>query len=95
MFTDKKKQPSLRESIQQQGQVLDENWETIKGEANQLMTDLQATYDDLMHAFKEILDRRRERHQKPVVRFVRHYPWIPLVAGAGAVAAFVIAAKSR
>ncbi len=93
MFT-KKKQPGLRESIQQQGEVLDENWETVKVEANQLMTELQETYDDIMHAFKEILDRRRERHQKPVVRFVRHYPWVPLVA-AGAITAFVIAAKSR
>ena len=91
----KKDHQSLRDTIQQQGQVLDENWETVKVEANELITDLQATYDDLMHAFKEILDRRRERHQKPVVRFVRHYPWIPLVAGAGALAAFVIAAKSR
>jgi hypothetical protein len=93
MFT-KTNQPSLRESIQQQGQTLDENWETVKVEANQLMTDLQATYDDLMHAFKEIIDRRRERHQKPAVRFVRHYPWVPLVA-VGAITAFVIAAKSR
>ena len=49
----------------------------------------------IMHAFKEILDRRRERHQKPVVRFVRHYPWVPLVAGVGAITAFVIAARSR
>ncbi len=94
MFTTKKKQPSLRDSIQQQGEVLDENWETIKVEANQLMTDLQASYEDLMHAFKEIIDRRRERHQPPVVRFVKHYPWVPLVA-LGAITAFVIAAKSR
>ena len=94
MFT-KKNQTSLRDSIQQQGQALDENWETVKVEANQLMTDLQETYDDIMHAFKEILDRRRERHQKPVVRFVRHYPWVPLAAGLGAIAAFVIAARSR
>jgi uncharacterized protein YqgV (UPF0045/DUF77 family) len=93
MFT-KKKQPSLRESIQQQGQTLDENWETVKVEANQLITDLQATYDDLMHAFKEIIERRRERPQPPVMRFVRHYPWAPLVA-VGAVTAFVIAARSR
>ncbi len=93
MFTTKK-QPSLRDSIQQQGEVLDENWETIKVEANQLMTDLQASYEDLMHAFKEIIDRRRERHQPPVVRFVKHYPWVPLVA-LGAITAFVIAAKSR
>ncbi len=94
MFTKKDRQ-GLRETIQQQGQVLDENWETFRVEANQLMTELQATYDDMLHAFKEILDRRRERHQKPMVRFVRHYPWVPLVAGAGALAAFVIAAKSR
>ncbi len=93
MFT-KKKQPGLRESIQQQGQALDENWETVKVEANQLMTELQETYDDIMHAFKEILDRRRVRHQKPVVRFVRHYPWVPLAA-VGAVTALVIAAKSK
>jgi gas vesicle protein len=90
----KKKQPSLRESIQQQGQTLDENWETVKSEANQLMTDLQATYDDILRAFKEVLDRRRERHQQPVVRFVRHYPWVPLVT-VGAITALVIAAKSR
>ena len=91
MFT-KKNHPSLRESIQ--GQALDESWETVKVEANQLMTELQETYDDILCAFKEILERRRERHQKPVVRFVRHYPWVPLVA-AGAITAFVIAAKSR
>ena len=94
MFT-KKNQTSLRDSIQLQGQALDENWETVKDEANQLMGELQATYDDIMHAFKEILDRRRERHQKPVVRFVRHNPWIPLVAGLAALAAIVIAARSR
>ncbi len=93
MFTTKK-QPSLRDSIQQQGQVLDENWETVKVEANQLMDDLQATYYDIMLAFKEILERRRERHQKPAVRFIRHYPWVPLVA-VGAITAFVIAAKGR
>jgi hypothetical protein len=93
MFT-KKKEPGLRESIQQQGRALDENWETVRVEANQLVTELQATYDDILRAFKEILDRRRERHQKPVVRFVRHYPWVPLVA-VGAITAFVIAAKSR
>ena len=87
--------PSLRESIQQQGQTLDENWETVKVEANQLMAELQETYDDILHAFKEVLDRRRERRQKPVVRFVRHYPWVPVVAGVGAIMAFVIAAKSR
>ncbi len=91
----KKNQTTLRDSIQQQGQVLDENWETVKVEANQLMDDLQETYDDIMHAFKEILDRRRERHQKPVVRFVRHYPWVPLALGLGAITAFVIAARSR
>ena len=87
--------PSLRESIQQQGQTLDENWETVKVEANQLMAELQETYDDILHAIKEVLDRRRERRQKPVVRFVRHYPWVPVVAGVGAMMAFVIAAKSR
>ena len=94
MFT-KKNHTSLRDSIQEQGQVLDENWESVKVEANQLMTELQETYDDIMHAFKEILDRRRARHQKPVVRFVRHYPWVPVAAGLGAIAAFVIAARSR
>ena len=94
MFT-KKNNTSLRDSIQQQGQVLDENWESVKVEANQLMMELQATYDDILQAFKQVLDRRRERHQKPVVRFVRHYPWVPLIAGAGAIAAFVIAAKAR
>ena len=93
MFT-KKDHSSLRESIQQQGQALDESWETVKVEANQLMTELQETYDDIMRAFKEILERRRARHQKPVVRFVRHYPWVPLAA-VGAITAFVIAAKSR
>ena len=93
MFT-KQKQPSLRESIQQQGEALDESWESLKVEANQLMTELQATYDDMLRAFKEILERRRARRQKRVVTFVRHYPWVPLVA-VGAVAAFVIAAKSR
>jgi gas vesicle protein len=90
----KKDRSSLRESIQQQEQALDESWKTVKVEANQLMTELQETYDDLMHAFKEILDRRRDRHQKPVVRLVRHYPWVPL-AVVGAITAFVIAAKSR
>jgi uncharacterized protein YjbJ (UPF0337 family) len=94
MFT-KKDHQSLRDAIQQEGQVLDENWETIKGEADQVVTELQATYDDLMHALKEILDRRRERHQKPVVRFVRRYPWVPLVASVGALTAFVIVAKAR
>jgi hypothetical protein len=94
MFT-KMKRASLRESVQQSGQTLDENWETVKVEANQLMLELQETYDDIMHAFKEILDRRRERHQAPLVRFVRHYPWVPLVAGIGTLTAFVIAAKSR
>ena len=94
MFT-KKNHTSLRDSIQQQGQALDENWDTVKDEANQLIIELQETYDDIMHAFKEILDRRRERHQKPVVRFVRHYPWVPLVAGLGAIAAVMIATRTR
>lgn len=94
MFT-KENHSSLRDSIQQQGQMLDENWESVKGEATQLMTELQATYDDILQAFKQVIDRRRARHQKPVVRFVRHYPWVPLIAGAGAVAAFVIAARAR
>ena len=91
----KKNHTSLRDSIQQQGQALDESWETVKVEANQLMTDLQGTYDDILHAFKEILDRRRERHQKPVVRFVRHHPWVPLLAGVGTLMALVIATRSR
>ncbi len=95
MFT-KRNQASLRESIQQPGQALDESWETVKVEANQLMLDLQETYDDIMHAFKQILDRRRERHQPPLVRLVRRHPWVPLIAaGLGTLAAFVIAAKSR
>ena len=94
MFT-KKNQTTLRDSIQQQGQVLDENWENVKTEANQLMLDLQETYDDIMRAFKEIIDRRRERHQKPVVRFVRHYPWVPLALALGAITALVIATRSR
>ncbi len=94
MFT-KKNPTSLRENIQQSGQALDESWETVKIEANQLMTELQETYDDLMYAFKEILDRRRERRQKPVVRFVRRYPWVPLAAGVVTITALVIAAKSR
>ncbi len=94
MFT-KKNHTTLRDSIQQQGEALDESWETVKTEANQLMLDLQGTYDDILHAFKEIVDRRRERHQKPVVRFVRHHPWVPLLAGAGTLMAFVIAARSR
>jgi deoxyribodipyrimidine photolyase len=96
MFTSTRKdRPGLRDSLQQQGEVLDERWDAVKVEASQLMTELQETYDDLMRAFKEILERRRERHQKPVVRFVRHYPWVPLVAGAGAITALVIAAKAR
>jgi len=86
---------NLRESIQQPVQTLDENWETVKVEANRLTTELQEMYDDIMRAFKEIVDRRRERRQKPVVRFVRHYPWVPLAVGIGALMAFVIAAKSR
>ena len=90
----KKNQASLRESIQRQGQALDESWESVKVEANQLMTELQESYDDIMHAFKEIVDRRRARHQKPVVRLVRQYPWVPLVA-AGALTAVVIAARSK
>jgi hypothetical protein len=94
MFT-KKNHASLRDSIQQQGEALDENWQAVKVEANQLMTELQATYDDLMEAFKLVLDRRRARREQPVVRFVRHYPWVPLIAGAGAIAAFVIAVRAR
>ena len=94
MFT-KKNHTSLRESIQQPGQALDESWETVKVEANQLVTELQETYDDIMHAFKEILDRRRKRHHKPVVRFVQRYPWVPLAAGIGMIMAFVITVKSR
>ena len=94
MFT-KKSHAGLRESIQQPSQALDESWETVRVEANQLMQDLQETYDDIMHAFKEILDRRRTRHQAPVVRLVRRYPWVPLVAGIGTITAFVIATKSR
>ncbi len=95
MFAKKSHSPNLRESIQQQGEALDESWVTVKDEANELMTELQATYDDIMRAFKEILDRRRDRHQKPVVRFVRHNPWVPLLAGAITITAFVIAARSR
>jgi ElaB/YqjD/DUF883 family membrane-anchored ribosome-binding protein len=91
----KKNHTSLRDSIQQQGQALDESWETVKVEATQLMQELQETYDDILHAFREIVDRRRERHQKPVVRFVRHHPWVPLLAGVGTLMAFVIAARIR
>jgi hypothetical protein len=72
---------------------LDENWETVKVEANQLMTDLQATYDDILHAFKEVLDRRRERRQQPpsaLCGIIRG-----AAGGLGAITAFVIAAKSR
>ncbi len=90
-----KEHSNLRDTIQQQTETLDENWETIKEEANSLITDLQETYDDIMRAFKEIVDRRRERRQKPVVRFVRHNPWVPLAVGLGALMAFVIAARSR
>ncbi len=91
----KRERARRRESLQQPVQTLDENWETVKVEANRLMTELQETYDDIMRAFKEIVDRRRERHQRPVVRFVRHYPWVPLAVGIGTLTAFVIAAKSR
>lgn len=91
----KKNHTSLRESIQQQGQALDQNWETVKIEATQLVTELQETYDDIQHAFKEILDRRRARHQRPVVRFVRRYPWAPLAAVIGMFTVFVVAVKSR
>ena len=91
----KKDHANLRESIQQPVQTLDENWETVKVEANHLVTELQEMYDDIMQAFKEIVDRRRSRRQKPMVRFVRHYPWVPLAVGIGTITALVIAAKSR
>lgn len=91
----KSNQAGLRESIQQPVQALDENWEAVKGEAAHLVTELQAMYDDITHALKEVADRRHARQQKPVVRFVRHYPWLPLAMGIGAITAIVIAAKSR
>jgi hypothetical protein len=91
----KKDHTSLRDSIQQQGQALDESWVSVKGEANQLVLELQETYDDILRAFKDIVERRRDRQQKPVVRFVRHHPWVPLLVGAGTLTAFVIAARSR
>jgi hypothetical protein len=94
MFT-KKDRATLPDSIQQSAETLDENWETVKVEANHLMTELQAMYDDITDAFKEVLERRRARQQKPVVRFVRHYPWVPLALGMGTIAAIVIAARAR
>jgi ElaB/YqjD/DUF883 family membrane-anchored ribosome-binding protein len=94
MFTNKNR-TSLRESMHQPSQALDESWETIKVEANQLMTDLQETYDDMMQALRQVVERRRQRRQKPVVRFVRRNPWLPIVAGLGAITVLVIAAKSR
>ncbi len=94
MFT-KKNRATLRDGIQQPVQTLDENWETVKVEANHLMTELQAMYDDITHAFKEVVDRRRARQQKPVMRFVRHYPWVPVALGVGTIAAVVIAARDR
>jgi len=86
---------NLRDTIQLPVQSLDENWESVKEEATHLVAELQETYDDMMRAFKEIVDRRRERRQKPVVRFVRHYPWVPLALGLGTMAALVIATRSR
>jgi hypothetical protein len=91
----KNNQATLRDSIQQPVQALDENWESVKVEATQLVTELQAMYDDITHAFKEVVDRRHERQQKPVVRFIRHYPWLPLAMGIGAIAALVIATRAR
>ncbi len=94
MFTNKNR-TSLRESMLQPTQTLDDSWETIKVEANQLMTDLQETYDDIMQSLRQVVERRRYRHQRPVVRFVRRNPWLPIVAALGAVTVLVIAAKSR
>lgn len=94
MFT-KQNRTSLRESMRQPSQTIDENWEAIKVEANQLMTDLQETYDDIMQSLRQVVERRRYRHQRPVVRFVRRNPWLPVVAGLGAITVLVIAAKSR
>ena len=54
---DKKDHATLRDNIQQPVQVLDENWETVKQEANRLVTELQAMYDDITQAFKEVVDR--------------------------------------
>jgi len=51
MFTNKQCLPTRRsnqvcvKASSSRGQALDENWETVKVEANQLMTDLQATYE--------------------------------------------------
>ncbi len=90
-----KTQGNLRGNIQLPVQALDENWESVKEEATHLMVELQETYDDMLQAFKQIVDRRRERRQKPVVRFVRHYPWVPVALGLGTMAALVIATRSR
>ncbi len=91
----KKNHATLRDSIQQPVETLDENWETVKQEANHLVTELQAMYDDITHAFKEVVDRRRERQQKPIARFVRRYPWAPLALGIGTITAVVVATRAR
>ena len=72
---------------------IDDNLKTIRSEATRLLDDLQAKYEDLVRDAQRQIDRRRETRQKPIVRFLRHKRWLPVAAGAGVIAAVLVATR--
>jgi hypothetical protein len=48
-----------------------------------------------VHEARRQIDRRREARQKPIVRFLRHNRWLPVVAGLGVITAVVVATRNK
>jgi len=75
--------------------VIDDDWKTIRSEATRLLDNLQAKYEELVHEARRQIDQRREARQKPIVRFLRHNRWLPVVAGLGVITAVVVATRNK
>ena len=73
----------------------DEDWKAIRSEAIRLIDDLQEKSSHMVEEARQKIDRRYIHRQKPIERFIRHNPWLPVVAGLGLVTALVVVNKSK
>jgi single-stranded DNA-specific DHH superfamily exonuclease len=61
----------------------------------QVVEDSQKKYDDLLKQVRRQIERRQESKQAPIVRFVRHNQWVPVLIGLIAIAAIAGATRSN
>jgi hypothetical protein len=86
----------IRDTVRaNRSKAIDDDWKAIRSEATRLLDNLQAKYEELVHEAQRQIDRRREARQKPVVRFLRHNRWLPVVAGLGVITAVVVATRNK